>query len=150
MINAGMVFALREHRPGDKRRGFWAFKESRIMGFEFFEEDGRSFAPRASIRKNGQIGFNQGAIKRFNIENDELVAIGYDRENRAIAIKRLAQAQKGAKKITVRENNAWISAKGFLDFFGINYDAGKAFSLSQEGELLVFYLGDEAPPEDGP
>ncbi len=117
------------------------------MGFEFFEEDGRSFSPKASVRKNGQIGFNQGAIKRYSIKDGELVALGYDRERQAIAIKRLSERQKGAKKITVRENNAWISSKGFLDFFAIRYSEGRAYDLNEEGELLVFYLGEQSPPE---
>jgi hypothetical protein len=110
------------------------------MSFEFFAEDGRSFAPRASIRGNGQIGFNQGAVKRFGITDGQMVLLGYDKEEKAIAIKRITETQNGAKKVTVRENNAWISAKGFLDFFGIDYKEGKTYDLCEEGGLLVFHL----------
>ncbi len=110
------------------------------MSFEFFTDDGRSFAPRASIRKNGQIGFNQGAVKRFNIEDGEFVLIGFDREKKAIGVKRIEVAEKGAKKVMVRENNAGISAKGFLDFFGISYAKKKSYDLHEEGGILVFTI----------
>ena len=112
------------------------------MSFEFFTIAGRSFHPKASIRKQGQIGLNQGAIKRFGIEDGQLFILGYDKEREIIAMKRISDFQEGAKKITVRAGNGAIGAKSFLDYFEISYKDTSSHELTEENELLIFSVVD--------
>jgi len=112
------------------------------MAIEFFTKDGKGFLPKASIRKPGQIGLNQGAVERFEFKNGEYVLLGYDREKKMIAIRRIDDVQKGAKKVLVKGNSGAISAKSFFDYFDIPYHKTDAYELQEdkENELLVFYI----------
>ena len=69
------------------------------MAFELFQEDGRGFEPKASIRKQGQIGLNQGSISRYKLKDGENVLLAFDRENEIVGIKKVAEEQKGSKRI---------------------------------------------------
>ncbi len=112
------------------------------MGMDFFRESGRGFAPKVSIRRQGQIGLSQGAIIRYKIENAENVLLGYDREAKRIGIKRVGADEEGAKKITIRGGSGAIAAKGFLDYFDIPYDITRSYDLKKEGDMLVFTIGE--------
>ena len=110
---------------------------------EFFRETGRGFAPKASIRKQGQIGLSQGAIIRYRIKDGQFVILGYDREEKCIGLKTVEANDEGAKRVTVRGGSGTISAKGFLDFFGIPYDKTRSYKLMREDELLMFKLVEQ-------
>lgn len=113
------------------------------MNFEFFTKEGKGFAPKASIRKPGQIGLNQGAVERFKFKDGEYVLLGYDKDEKVVAIRRLGEPQKGVKKVRVKGNSGSISAKSFFDYFEIPYDEPHSYELKNDAEneeLLVFYL----------
>lgn len=114
------------------------------MTMEFFTKEGKGFSPKASIRKPGQIGLNQGAIQRYKFENGEFVLLGYDKDKKMIGIRRIKQPEQGAKKVIIKQKNGAISAKSFFDYFNIPYDKTDAYELSEdkENDLLVFYIGD--------
>ena len=114
------------------------------MPIEYFRKEGKGFLPKASIRKPGQIGLNQGSIERYKFKDGEYVLLGYDRDNNMIAIRRLDKVEKGAKKVIVKAKNGAISAKSFFDYFEIPYDKTDAYELHEgkENGVLVFYLGD--------
>jgi len=112
------------------------------MTFEFFTKEGKGFAPKASIRKPGQIGLNQGAVERFKFRDGEYVLLGYDRDAKVVAIRRLEEPQKGVKKISVKGKSGSISAKSFFDYFGISYDEPHSYELKEDetAGFLVFHL----------
>jgi len=110
------------------------------MAINYFTEEGRSYTPKASIRKQGQIGLNQGTITRYNIRDGQFVLLGYDKDEELIAIRFVDDKQKGAKKVTVRNGNASIGAKNFLDYFGISYDETKSYNVEHKNDLLIFCL----------
>jgi hypothetical protein len=110
------------------------------MAIEFFTEAGRGFAPKVSIRKQGQIGLNQGAVLRHKIKDGQFAILGYDKEEGFVAIKFVSDDEKGAKRITVRHGNASISAKSFLDYFNIPYRETISYNLECRDELLIFFL----------
>ncbi len=122
-----------------------------IVAIEFFEKEGKGFAPKASIRQHGQIGLNQGAINRYDIKDGQYALLGYDKEKRMVVIKVIGERgdAKGAKKILVRTaGNAVsgsISAKGFLDYFQIPYAESTSFPLERDkqSDFLFFYLKPE-------
>ena len=92
------------------------------MGFEKFTSSGKTFKPKVSIRKYGQIGFNNGAVKKFDLDKYEYVILFYDRENRRIGIKLTNNSSEdGAMKLQKRPLNVAISAKSFLEYYEIPY-----------------------------
>lgn len=115
------------------------------MGFEFFRESGRGYRPRASIRKQGQIGLNQGAVKRFEIEGGDYVILGFDKDAKKVALKVTKDSsEKGAQKIVVKDGSASISAKSFLEYFEIGYqDETRQYDVNydDESKLIVIDIG---------
>jgi hypothetical protein len=119
------------------------------MAIEFFDKEGKGFAPKVSIRQHGQIGLNQGAINRYEIKDGQYALLGYEREKRMVVIKVMDEREKGAKRILVRaagnSTSGSISAKGFLDYFQIPYAESMSFPLEKDKQLgfLFFHLKPE-------
>lgn len=91
------------------------------MGFELFTKFGRGHRPTCSIRSNGQIGLNQGAIRHLGLK-DGYATIYYDKELKLIGIKPVENKDvEGATRLIVKSNNAFVSARSFLEFHAIPY-----------------------------
>lgn len=111
------------------------------MGFELFTEYGRGHHPTGSIRSNGQIGLNQGAIRRFGLR-DGYAQIYFDKERKLIGLKPVEQREGvGITRLIVKANNAFVSARSFLEFHAIPYRSEtKSYEVSwleEEGMLLL-------------
>ncbi len=92
------------------------------MAYEKFTQTGQRFNPKISIWEGGQIGFNQGAIKRFNLNKFRFAILFFDREKNRIGVKFTNdQKEEGAIPFNHRKTGGVISAKAFMDFFGIDY-----------------------------
>lgn len=112
------------------------------MPFEFFTDSGRGFRPRASIRKQGQIGLNQGAVRRFSLEGWQFVVLGYDRESRQIALRKAETSDDaGAQKIVIKDGSATISARSFLEYFDIDYrDKTRQYDVTHDEEQRMLIV----------
>ena len=120
------------------------------MSFEFFRHSGRGFQPKASVRKQGQIGLNQGSVKRYDLSDWEYVILGYDADHDRIAIKRATSNEAGATKLVIRDSNASIAAKSFFDYYMIPYEATRQYPLDydKDQEMLIFEIeGGDADDE---
>lgn len=95
------------------------------MPFEKFIMTGRSYKPKASIRANGQIGLNLGAIEKFKLDKYKYAILFFDKENKQIGIKLTNNEEEGICKLQVRKSNAAISGKAFLDYYSIDYSKTK-------------------------
>jgi hypothetical protein len=114
------------------------------MAFEKFTQTGQRFKPKISIWEGGQIGFTQGAIKRFNLDYFNYAILFYDRERKKIGIKFTnEEKEEGVIKFNHRKTGGVISGKAFLDFYGIDYSKTiKNLDLlfDDENELYVINL----------
>lgn len=109
-----------------------------LEGFEKFTQQGRSFKPKISIRKRGQIGFNNGAIKRFNLDQYEFVVLYINKDKNQIAFNFTnSEEEEGATKLVKRKNNFFISGKSFLDYYNIPYEESQVFDAEWIPEHLV-------------
>ncbi len=119
------------------------------MGLEFFRETGRGYRPKASIRKQGQIGLNQGAIKRFGVGKFKFAVLGFDRDIQRVYVHLTNNDQElGSNRVMVRDNNGTIGAKAFLDYFDIDYQKEtKSYEVKKEEGTgyLIFDLQEEEP-----
>lgn len=121
------------------------------MGFEFetFPGKGRGFASKASIRKSGQIGFNNGAVMHHEMTKFDGAILHYDRKNRIIGVE-LLSGSDDARILTLihRPGNSYIAAKSFLEWFEIpvaeeteRYDLWKDDATG----FLIIELGKPLP-----
>ncbi|MHC4563726.1 MAG: hypothetical protein ACYS8X_13275 [Planctomycetota bacterium] len=116
------------------------------MAVEFFRETGKGFAPKASVRKEGQIGLNQGAIKRFKLNMWKFVVLGFDRDENKIVIQLTnSDDEDGRRPLRVRETSASISAKAFFDYFDIPHARTEKYDVVRDDVtgFLEIILQDE-------
>lgn len=101
------------------------------MAFEKFTEKARSFRPKLSLRSNSTIGLNAPAVTKFKLKGFKCVTLYYDRDGRKIGLKPTNNPdEEGAHPLNMSKTGAWVSARRFLDYFGLTtaetkrYDAG--------------------------
>lgn len=88
------------------------------MPFERFTEVGRVFRPRASLRSNGQIGFNHGCVKRFEMNKFSHAVLFYDADTKRIGVKLTNDKDEaGASTLITRNGNGTLSGRAFLEFY---------------------------------
>ncbi len=109
------------------------------MPFEKFTQTGKSYRPKISIRSNGQIGFNFGAIERFKLSKYKYAILFFDRENTRIGIRLTNNEEEGICKLQVRKSNAAIAAKAFLDYYSIDYSKTKRYEAAwdEKEDMIV-------------
>jgi len=101
-----------------------------LAGFEKFTDHGKSFHPKISIRKRGQIGFNSGAINRCHLDSVDYAVLYYNKVRKQIAFQFTNdEKEEGALKIQKRPSNYFFSGKSFLDFYSIEYGETVAFEI---------------------
>ena len=111
------------------------------MAFERFTQIGRGYKPKVSITKSGQIGFNQGAFKHFELDDYQYAVLYYDKDNLRIGIGLTNDhSEAGACKIRKRASGADISARSFFSFYGIDYTESHRYDAvweEDEGKIIV-------------
>lgn len=113
------------------------------MVFEKFTYTGKTFKPRISIRQNGQIGFNNGARKRFDLDKYEFVILYYDKEESKIGIKLTNNnGESGVMRLQKRPLNIAISAKSFFEYYNILYSETKTYDpvWDEKNKMIVINL----------
>jgi hypothetical protein len=99
-----------------------------LEDFEKFTKQGRTFKPKISIRKRGQLGFNSGAINKFGLDKYNYAIMYISKERDKIAIKFTNdQDAEGAVKIMKRPGNFAFSGKAFFDCYDIEVETTRAY-----------------------
>jgi hypothetical protein len=110
--------------------------------FEKFESTGGSYTPKISVRSNGALGFSQGALRRFGLwDGDWYIQLYFDKKHNVIGIEPSTTAGAGKahlvkKKIQGKDGrqtvNAYVAAKAFFDFYGIDYSETRPYLVKRE------------------
>lgn len=123
-----------------------------LEGFERFTRAGRSFKPRLSIRKRGQIGFNSAAIDKFNLRKYEYVVlfISEDRKKVAVVFSN-NKSDEGAIKLIKGKNNFAFSAQAFLECYEIPYGKAKTYDVewNQKEQAAIVDISQSSVGKDG-
>jgi hypothetical protein len=117
------------------------------MPFERFTEVGRVFRPRASIRSNGQLGFNHGCVKRFEMEKYTHAVLFFDPDSRRIGVKLTNDKEEpGASTLITRGGNGTVSARSFLEYYRITPKKTTQYDISSDkaSGFLVIEVGKDA------
>ena len=109
------------------------------MAFEKFTEKARSFRPKLSVRSNSTIGLNAPAVTKFKLKDVKLVTLFYDRDQKLIGLHPVADADEdGAHPLNMSKTGAWVSARRFLDYFGLSTAETKRYDASwDENEKMI-------------
>lgn len=112
------------------------------MSYEKFTKTrARGYYPKASIWGKGQIGFNQGAVGKYELEKFDYVVLFYDKEIKKIGVKFTNEKEEGIIKIVKRPGSGMsFSAKAFLDFYDIDYLKNKKYSITHDKENNLYVL----------
>ncbi len=120
------------------------------MAFERFTDVGRVFRPRASLRSNGQIGFNHGCVKRFDMEKFSHVVLFYDADTKRIGVKLTNEKEEpGASTLITRGGNGTVSARAFLEYYQITPKKTTQYDIEREDQSGMLVIGIAKPGEKG-
>lgn len=113
------------------------------MAFEKFTEKARSFRPKLSVRSNSTIGLNAPAVIKFKLKDAKCVTLYYDRQERRIGLKPTNNTdEEGAHPLNMSKTGAWVSARRFLDYFGLTTPETKRYDATWDDaeEMIVAKL----------
>ena len=115
------------------------------MAFErFTKTKSRGYRPKVSIWSRGQIGFNQGFISRYNVEDYKFIVLFYDKEDKKIGFRFTKEDEEGCIKFSIKKTGMVVSARAFLDYYNIDYSETRKYDVSyDEGDdLYVINLSE--------
>ncbi len=118
------------------------------MAFERFENMQGSRRAKITLRENGQIGFSGGAIKRFNLAESEFCELYYDVDAQKIGLRFVNKEEEGITgKLIKRNQNFYISARPFLDEYGISYSPARSFiaMVDDANGMIIIDLTKQLP-----
>lgn len=111
------------------------------MPFERFTEVGRVFRPRASLRQNGQLGFNHGCIKRFDMNNFSHVVLFFDSESKRIGIKLTNdKEEQGACSLLTKSGGGTVSARSFLEYYRLTPKKTTQYDIERDDETGMLII----------
>jgi hypothetical protein len=111
------------------------------MSFVRYTKSTKSYVPKISIWKRGNIGFNQGAITKFNLTDYKYVILFYDEDEKKIGIQLTNDpSEKGVIKIIKTKTGASISAKGFLGTYGLLHDKTINYNVHYDENCKMYVI----------
>ena len=111
------------------------------MSFERFTRVGRGYKPKVSITRSGLLGFNQGAVKHFELDKYDWAILYYDKDGGRIGIELTNdENEEGVCKLRKRTSGADVSARSFFEFYRISYDKTNRYDATwddNEDKIIV-------------
>jgi hypothetical protein len=118
--------------------------------FERFTDVDRAFDAKVTVRSNGQLGLNTGAVNLYTIREFTHVILYYDRDARVVGIELCNNAKvPGAIKIIHGFGNVFIKAKNFCDKYAIPYAKSRRFELKRDEESGFLFFNLDRPIDGG-
>ena len=117
------------------------------MTYVVFTETGsRIGKPQVSIWARGQIGLNQGAMKRFKLMDFTYAILLYDEDAKKVGIRFTNDEElTGIIKLVKRgSGGVSFSAASFINHYGIEFSGATKFTLThdKDNELYAFDLNE--------
>ena len=118
------------------------------MAFKVFTGAGKRIGkPVVSIWSRGQIGLNQGAMKKYKLEKYDYVILLFDEETKRVGLEFTNDDNKeGAVKLTKRATGISFSANAFLDSYGIDHDNKTIkYTLEYNSDNNIYIFDTDKP-----
>jgi hypothetical protein len=125
--------------------------DTEIQGFKKYISRGRAGVPKVSIRKNGQMAFNAGAVQRFELYLFDFVMLYISERKDRVAVKFTSNVKEsGLIAIQKRPGNFAFSCRTFLE---INYiDWSRTINLdfvwNDRNKIAIFKVTSDDKLED--
>ena len=117
-----------------------------VMAFVKFTEVGKNFSPRVVMHPTGVVHFNQGARKKFCMDDFSHCVMYLDAESHTVGFEMVNDENiDGANRLRrVQREGVDLNARSFFDHFHLRFKRPISFALrrSLDGELLVMNLED--------
>jgi hypothetical protein len=115
--------------------------DSDLDGFKKYVHKGRSYTPKVVIRRNGQIAFNSGAIKKYDLDLYKYVILYISEDKKRIAIKFTNNdKESGLIPIQIRSGNFAFSARTFLGLYDIPCEKTINYDFKWDNAKLICYF----------
>ena len=91
-------------------------------GFKKYIHKGRSYTPKVTIRKNGVLAFNSGAVHKYDLDVYKYAILYISDDKNRIAVKFTnSEKDSGILQIQTRPGNFQISARTFFGLYDIDW-----------------------------
>jgi hypothetical protein len=101
-----------------------------LEGFKKFMHKGRSYKPKAVIRKSGHVAFNSGAVTKYDLDMYEYAILYISDNKQRVAVKFTNnEKSSGLIKIHKRAGNFSIAARSFLGIYDIDWSKTRNFDF---------------------
>jgi len=114
------------------------------MPFERFTKTGRVYTPKASIWTRGQIGFNQGAVHKFNLKDFDYAVLYYNRDEKKVGVQFTNDSsESGATKVIKGKTGVFLSGRSFINFYDIPHTKTKKYDVSYDNDSNMYIFEHE-------
>ena len=118
--------------------------------WEVFKFEGKTAIPKLSIRDNGQIGINSAGVRRYQLEKYDYVVLMINTSENKIGVKFTNDENlEGARKFKIIQGGATISAKNFVEYYGLNQISEKRIKCEWDSgnEMIIAkYVKEKSEP----
>jgi len=117
-----------------------------LPGFKKYVTRTRVTTPCISIRKNGEIAFNAGAVAKYDLDAYDYVMLYIHTTENRIAIQFTNnEKDTGLVKLHKRKGNFAMSCRSFLKLYDIDYSETKNFGFTwgPKEKTAIFSYADE-------
>ncbi len=118
------------------------------MGFERFTKIRSSYAPKVSIRTNAQLGFSQGMVKKYNMGEFKFCELYFNKDENKIGLKLTNDDDGKVANIFIKENNCFISAKTFMDYYEIPYKETRSYVAVKDDSSGLIIIDLNSPMQN--
>ena len=114
-----------------------------FIKFEGKTGRGISAQPMLTVGKSGIVGVNKSATQEYGLRDYKYAGLYYDPEGKRIGIKPTNDESEANCTLRDRQSGMDISAKSFLERFGIDYSATTRYELErdEQNDMLVAQIG---------
>ena len=122
-----------------------------MEGFKKYVHKGRSFTPKVTIRKNGVLAFNSGAVRKYDLDCYEYAILYISNDLRRVAVKFTNNTKEsGLLGIQKRPGNFQISARTFFGLYEIDWSENRNYEFDwKKAETTAIFRVKELPDDTG-
>ena len=118
-------------------------------GFKKYIHKGRSYTPKVTIRKNGVLAFNSGAVHKYDLDVYKYAILYISDDKNRIAVKFTnSEKDSGILQIQTRPGNFQISARTFFGLYDIDWSENRNYEFKwKPAEKTAIFRVKETKPE---
>ena len=117
-------------------------------GFKKYIHKGRSYTPKVTVRKNGVLAFNSGAVHKYDLDLFKFAILYISDDRNRVAVKFTnSEKESGILQIQSRPGNFQISARTFFGLNDIDWSENRnyEFKWNPADKTAIFRVKETKP-----